>query len=193
MRVRARIAAGLVVGLATLIVGGPVPSLAVGRACAAGQLHVAIVVDFGGIASTTSTCVAVGSRDNGAAVLAARARQLGTPAPRFGSSGLLCAIDGIPADGCGETHGSKYAYWSYFHGTGGQWSYANNGPGGSRVNADVVEGWRWQPDGAGNPSDPPPRGSAAAAAICTPAPPLPPPPSATTVAVASSPTTSPRA
>jgi hypothetical protein len=177
--VRVRIAAAAVFALASLVVGAPVSSLAVGRACAASQVHVAIVVDFDGVSSTTSTCVAVGSRDNGATVLAARARQLGQPAPQFGSSGLLCAIDGIPAHGCGETHSGKYAYWSYFHGTGGRWSYSSIGPAGTRVNAQVVEGWRWQPNGAGNPSDPPPRASATASSICLPAPPprppLPPP------------------
>jgi hypothetical protein len=60
------------------------------------------------------------------------------------SSGLLCAIDGFPKTGCG-VRGSHYAYWAYFHGRAGAWSYQNVGPAGSRVHADVVEGWRWQP------------------------------------------------
>ncbi len=135
------------------------------RACAAGQSHVAVVVDFGPAGGTSSVCVPAGSHDNGAAVLAARASMLGTPPPRFNSSGLLCAIDGVPADGCGDLHDGKYAYWSYWHGDGG-WSYSNVGPGGTRVDSGVVEGWRWNPAGAGNPTDPAPRGSATAAAIC---------------------------
>jgi hypothetical protein len=108
------------------------------------------------------------SSDSGAVLLAKRAKLLGTAAPRFNSSGLLCAIDGYPTDGCGEQTGSKYAYWSYWHGAGGAWSYSTVGPGGSRVHASSVEGWRFQPEGAGNPSDPPPRGSADPAATCVP-------------------------
>src|SRR5262249_12318269 len=148
---------GVLVGLAVLGIGVPRTSLRVGRACAAAQVRVAIVVDFGDVRSATTTCVAVGSGDNGATVLAARASQLGTPPPRCASAGLLCAIDGVPASGCGTTHGGRYAYWAYFHGAATTWSYASIGPAGSRVRADVVEGWRWEPNGAGNPTDPAPR------------------------------------
>jgi len=139
---------------------------------------VAVVVDFGDGSPVSAVCVPADSSDNGAAVLAARAEQLGTPAPRFDSSGFVCGIDGYPSSGCGEQDGSTYAYWSYWHGTGGGgWQYSNVGPGGSRVHADVVEGWRFQPKGAGNPGDPPPNGSPDHNATCVPA-------TATTVAAA---------
>jgi hypothetical protein len=115
-------------------------------------------------------CVPAESSDSGAALLAKRAEMLGVPAPRFNSSGLLCAIDGYPSDGCGEQTGAKYAYWSYWHGSGGAWSYSSVGPAGSRVHAKSVEGWRFQPEGAGNPSDPAPRGSADPAKTCGPSP-----------------------
>ena len=131
---------------------------------------VAVVVDFGDGSPASAVCVPADSSDNGAAVLAARARQLGTPAPRFDSSGFVCGIDGYPSSGCGEQTGGTYAYWSYWHGTGdGGWLYSNVGPGGSRVHGDVVEGWRFQPQGAGNPSDPPPNGSPDHNATCVPA------------------------
>jgi hypothetical protein len=136
--------------------------------CAYAPASVAVVVDFGDGSTVSAVCVPAASTDNGAAVLAARAEQLGTPAPRFNSSGLLCAIDGNPSDGCGEQNGSRYAYWSYWHGTGAGWSYSNVGPGGSRVHAGETEGWRFQPDGAGNPSDPAPRGNPDPAATCAP-------------------------
>ena len=136
--------------------------------CAFSPASVAVVVDFGDGSPVSAVCVPADSSDNGAAVLAARARQLGTPAPRFDSSGFVCGIDGFPSSGCGEQTGGTYAYWSYWHGSG-SWDYSNVGPGGSRVHGDVVEGWRFQPQGAGNPSDPPPNGSADHNATCAPA------------------------
>jgi hypothetical protein len=162
------------ISLIALIAGAvttPVGGLVVGRACAAGDVHIAVVVDAGSSEAVSAVCVPSSSSDNGATILAARASMLGTPQPRFSSSGLLCSIDGLPATGCGEAHGGRYAYWSYWHGRGGNWSYSNFGPASSRVDSAIVEGWRWQPDGAGLPTDPPPRGPASAKAVCVPAPP----------------------
>jgi len=140
--------------------------------CAFAPTSVAVVVDFGDARGMSTVCVPAGSTDSGAAVLGARAQQLGTPAPRFDqSTGLLCAIDGYPSSGCGEQNGSRYAYWSYWHGTSSGWTYSNLGPASSRVKSTVTEGWRFQPQGAGNPSDPAPRGSADPTDTCTPAPP----------------------
>jgi hypothetical protein len=149
----------------------PLGGRALGRACAAGAVHVAVVVDSGTGSTVSAVCVPGDSFDNGAAILAARASMLGVPQPRYSASGLLCAIDGVPATGCGDAHGGHYAYWSYWHGQGGNWSYNNFGPASWRVDASVVEGWRYQPDGAGLPTDPPPRGPATAASVCVPAPP----------------------
>jgi hypothetical protein len=129
-------------------------------------VHVAVVVDHGAGAAVSAVCVPASARDNGAIVLATRAGQLGVPAPRYNASGLLCAIDGTPATGCGEPHNGKYAYWSYWHGAQGQWMYADIGPASTRVNADVIEGWRWEPNGSASPSDPPPRASTDASRIC---------------------------
>ena len=128
-------------------------------ACAAGQVQIAVVVDFGTGRSVSAACVGAGTRDNGATVLAARASQLGTPLPRYNASGLVCAIDGYPSEGCGDQTGGHYAYWSYWHGDASGWTYANVGPAGSRAQPGMVEGWRFQPAGAANPTDPAPRGS----------------------------------
>jgi hypothetical protein len=153
----------------------PLGGRAVSRACAAGAVHVAVVVDIGSGSSVSAVCIASGDRDNGAMLLAARASMLGTPQPRYNSSGLLCAIDGVPATGCGERVNGRYAYWSYWHGSNGAWTYATIGPASTRVDPGVVEGWRWQPDGAASPVDPPPRVAPVATAICKSAPPPPPP------------------
>jgi hypothetical protein len=156
----------VVLGAFVATVTAPAPVRALGRACAATQLHVAVVVDHGTGTSVSSVCVSATARDNGATLLAARASMLGLPQPRYDASGLLCAIDGLPERGCGEGHGGKYAYWSYWHGTGGAWSYANVGPASTRAKAEVVEGWRWQPAGSAGPSDPPPRARPDASTVC---------------------------
>jgi hypothetical protein len=166
----------------------PTRAPALGRPCAQGELRVAVVVDFGDSASVSVSCVPAGLRDNGAQLLGARASLLGTPAPRFNASGLLCAIDNVPATGCGERTSDRYAYWSYWHGSDGAWAYSNFGPAAWRVQADVVEGWRFQPSGSGLPSDPPPRASASIPSSCLPAPP---PTAPATVAPAAPPPASP--
>ena len=149
----------------------PLGGRALARACAAGAVHVAVVVDVGSGNTVSAVCVAGGTNDNGATILAARASMLGEPQPRYNAAGLLCAIDGVPATGCGNASGGHYAYWSYWHGTGGKWTYNNFGPASARANSTVVEGWRYQPDGSGLPTDPAPRGPATASAVCVPAPP----------------------
>jgi hypothetical protein len=116
---------------------------------AAGQVRVAVVVDATGLASSTPSvvCVDVASGSTGATALVARAIRLGTALPRYNSSGLLCAIDGVPAaPACGSPTGGSFAYWSYWLG-GTAWSYANVGPAGHGVVDGSVEGWRWVPSG----------------------------------------------
>ena len=148
----------------------PLGGRAVGRACAADTVHIAVVVDPGSGPSVSAVCVPAGARDNGATILAERAARLGTPPPRYNAAGLLCAIDGVPQTGCGEKTDARYAYWAYFHGSGGTWSYSSFGPGSWRVDPGTVEGWRFQLAGKGLPTDAPPRGPASAAAICAPQP-----------------------
>jgi hypothetical protein len=148
----------------------PLGGRAVSQACAASAVHIAIVVDTGTGSSVSAVCVPAGARDNGAMLLAARASMLGTPQPRYAPSGLLCAIDGYPATGCGEGQNGNFAYWSYWHGANGAWTYATTGPATTRVDPAIVEGWRWHPESAGSTTSPP-RVAPAATAICKPAPP----------------------
>jgi hypothetical protein len=163
----ARLAAGLVLAgavLAPVAVSSPASA----APCAAVEGSISIVIDFND-GPLSTLCLPPGSADSGASFLVARAESLGKPAPRFNSSGLLCAIDNYPDQtSCGEQTGSQYAYWSYWHGTAsGGWVYSEVGPASSPVVSGQVEGWRFQPNGAGNPSDPPPRFSSDPAATCT--------------------------
>jgi hypothetical protein len=136
------------------------------RQAQAGTIVVPVVVDTGGPSDVGRvSCVTVPTGSNGAQVLTARAKLLGEPAPRYAVSGLLCAIDGYPATGCGLATGGHYAYWAYYHG-GSSWSYASVGPASWPVTAGDVEGWRFEPDGSATPSDPPPRSPSDAATLC---------------------------
>lgn len=130
-----------------------------------GEFVVAVVVDFGGPdAKVLVSCVAARSGETGAQVLQAQGAPLGYPQPRYDESGLLCAIDGYPANGCGAESGGYYAYWAYWHG-GKHWQYANDGPAGWTVSKADVEGWRFEPDGSASPSDSPPRALSSAVAL----------------------------
>ena len=118
----------------------------------ASQVRVAVVVDShemsNGSATPSVVCVVVASGASGVAALAARAIRLGTPVPRYDPSGLLCAIDGIPAaPACGNPSGSGFLYWSYWVG-GSSWTYANVGPASRRMVDGTVEGWRFISGGA---------------------------------------------
>lgn len=136
---------------------------------AAGTVCVGIVVDpaqLGG--STTRTCVTVAAGSTGTDALYARAKTLGRPAPRFDSSGLLCAIDGVPATGCGDGDGAGgYSYWSYWRQRAGttSWSYSRRGPGFITVARGDLEGWRWS---AGGPEGRTPPPAASSRTVCPP-------------------------
>lgn len=115
-------------------------------------------------------CVTVPEGSTGADVLVERARLLGRAPPRWAPSGLMCALDGYPATGCGERVDGSFRYWSYHLGDGGSWSFARTGPALRRASATRMEGWHFIA-GANSPADPPPRVSASAATVCPPAPP----------------------
>ena len=129
------------------------------------EIAVVVVIDFGELlpgASTSVACVVVSEGVTGAAVLHQRARDLGTPPPRYDTSGLLCALDGLPENGCGERDGDRYLYWSYWQGDGDGWTYSQVGPAQRKANPSVTEGWHFV-RGAALPSDPPPRAPAVGA------------------------------
>ncbi|MHB1137393.1 MAG: hypothetical protein ACYC2O_00460 [Microthrixaceae bacterium] len=108
---------------------GPAPS---------GQVAVALVVDDS-TSAPSERCVVVGGRATGYDVLIAAGHTLRI------EMGFLCAIDGVPATGCGNRPDFNGAYWRYFHAApGGSWSYSSVGGGGYRMpDRCAVEGWRF--------------------------------------------------
>ena len=131
--------------------GDPVPS---------GSVRVVMVVDPGETsAGPSSVCLVVPSGTTGSQLLARRAAELGmSPSryPRYAGSGLLCAIDGFPATGCGDRTSGGFAYWAYFNGTSGAWNYGSYNPFIRRMADGDIEGWRYV-SGTGGAQDPPPR------------------------------------
>jgi len=155
-------------GAAALAPAGP-EALAPLRAVAAvAEVSVAVVIDFGGGSGAPATvvqCVQVPSGSTDAEALSIAATQQVS----YAQSGLLCQIDGYPADGvsnCDASSGQEYYFWSYWHGSGGTWVYANDGPASQPAAPGDVEGWRFQDPGPANPSAPAPGPAPAYASIC---------------------------
>ena len=197
---------GLFMGAAAAVLApvGPgafVPlKMAIASASSVGnQVYVAVVIDFGGGSAppTIVKCVPVAPNNHDADALAAA---VGSGNVAYSNSGLLCAIDGYPANGvqnCGQSVGSGvYDYWSYWHGSTGSWVYANNGPAEQSVSSppgDVL-GLRFQTDEPASSSDPPPSITASFATICpgvstTGTAPASPPTPSTTTTLSTTPTT----
>lgn len=139
-------------------------SLWTGSGCAwaaPDEIRVGIVVDFGtddgAPSGPQAACVVVQQGATSADVLLAwSASTVG--APRYDVSGLLCAIGGYPASGCGERTGAGYRYWSYWEGGSGVWRYSSGNPHVQPARADRVEGWRFQESsGSGGDAQPPRR------------------------------------
>jgi hypothetical protein len=112
-------------------------------------------VDFGG--GSSATCLVVPTGTTGSQLLARRSAELGTGSARYGSSGLLCAIDGMPATGCGDHNAGGFDYWGYFSAPSGSWAYGNINPFTRRLSDGDIEGWRYVRGGKGSAQDPPPR------------------------------------
>ena len=146
---------------------GAVPGAA--PAMAAGERTIAVVVDFGageGLPASFTLCVKepAGATDAQAladALTTAKLRQ-----STYSSSGLLCSIAGYPSTGCGVPTSAGYSYWAYFHGSAQGWSYASDGPAERTASPGTSEGWRFERDGRGNPSDQVPTGPSSPTALC---------------------------
>ncbi|MBU3700594.1 MAG: hypothetical protein FGM58_00920 [Acidimicrobiia bacterium] len=139
-----------------LVPAGAAPVEGCAAPMAESDVRVVVVVDPGDGGPTSVACLVVPRGTTGSQVLARRAAMLGAAAPRYGSSGLLCAIDGYPSSGCGERGGTGFRYWANFSGTSGDWRYGNYNPFTRRVADGDIEGWRFV-EGVGNGTDPPPR------------------------------------
>ncbi|MBS1848953.1 MAG: hypothetical protein JST73_11820 [Actinobacteria bacterium] len=146
MRWHRRIA---ILGVGALaVVGARAPAVAgasTRAACAAGDAHVAVVVDFGSAPGAPNgvlgSCVDVPGSANGMTALRA-ADQVGVD-----SSGKVCQIAGFPATydptNCSAPQNGQLSYWAYFHGMPDGWTYSSIGAGGWRVQPSVVEGWHF--------------------------------------------------
>src|SRR4029077_18735857 len=116
-RVGARVA--VVVGALVVGLGAPVSGAGMHEPCAAAATgpSVAVVVDFGDVSGVGTPpggvetgCVPWSSGFRGGDAL-----QDAGFAVRAQPSGLVCAINGYPADGCGTKTGDrKYQYWAYW-------------------------------------------------------------------------------
>ncbi|HVU74919.1 MAG TPA: hypothetical protein VHE83_18290 [Mycobacteriales bacterium] len=148
---RARTGLALTVALCATVL----PLALSGPAHAATQLEcIGVVVDPAGSGSPRAPdtyCATVPYGATGQQVLAARAKALNRPQPRY-QGGLLCAIDGYPATGCGEhdTARGGYDYWSYWHKRRGssQWVYSGTGADQYSPVPGDLEGWAFQEGGA---------------------------------------------
>lgn len=141
--VRFLVALAVISAVAT-VASGWAPTAGAAETCprTPGRIAVALIVDDG--RSVTTACVDLAPNARGSDALVARARAIGVAAPRYDSSGLLCAIDGYPVTGCGESDGTgAYVYWSYWTGSGDTWTYATAGPAGRKLADGAVEGWRF--------------------------------------------------
>lgn len=151
---RAQATVAVLVAALVVVVAAVVGTVAAGPASAAtscsgpltdGQIRVVIVVDPGetGFRAPAATCLVVAAGTSGSKILAQRAAELGLPSPRYADSGLLCGIDGFPGTGCPVNSGGTYAYWAYFNGSGGVWSYGHDNPFVRRMADGEIMGWRY--------------------------------------------------
>jgi hypothetical protein len=134
-------------------------------ASAASDIYVAVVIDFGSGSNIKAVeqCVPVAANGTDADALSVD-NTVG-----YNDTGLVCSIDGYPANGvqnCTRSKGSEYYFWSYWHGSSGSWSYAENGPASQTVSPGDVEGWMYQNPGPANPTAPPPGPAPDYAQIC---------------------------
>lgn len=170
------LAAALTPSVATAAPAAPTAALpglaaqASGAACGPapeGQIALVMVIDRG--TGTPSTrCAIVPQGSNGLDALRATGHSVRL------DGGFVCAIDGLPATGCGNIPGSPY--WRYWHAApgGGPWSYSQVGAGGYRLPTRcAVEGWVWSdsPSPDTPPRIAPPRPTCEAPPTTAPAPP----------------------
>ncbi len=141
----------LLVPLVSTLAGSLQPASA--QACGpapTGQVAVIVTIDRGA-GSPTGRCVTVSHGSTGLDALRAAGHEVRL------DGGFVCAIDGLPATGCGNKPDAGNAYWRYWHApaNGGAWSYSQVGAGGYRLPTRcAVEGWVWSDSPS---SDTPPR------------------------------------
>ena len=146
------IALGLVAGGLAIAIAPAVQAMASGQVCAG------IVIDQGSGATPASQGASVAPGSSDLDLLTAAGDSF-----MENNSGLVCAINGYPANGlqnCLEVSHGLYYYWSYWEGdpTTNAWTYASVGPAEHTLNSGqpYVEGWRYQDPGFDSPNATPP-------------------------------------
>jgi hypothetical protein len=149
-------AAGVLLAAGMATATAPPAAAAVCGPAASGQVAVSMVVDRGGAPSVRCVVVTQGATGLDALRAAGHTVRL--------DGGFVCAIDGVPATGCGNRPDAGFAYWRYWHADpGGAWRYSQVGAGGYRLPARcAVEGWVW----SDSPSSDTPPGVAAPSPTC---------------------------
>ncbi len=137
------------------------------RAWADGSTCMGIVLDYGNPSSPPSSVAPPVTATQGVSVVSGTSDEQaladGGDSIATNASGLICAINGYPADGvqnCTATSGNDFYFWSYWQGNPATnaWTYASAGPAGHTVNngETYVEGWRYQNPGPASPAATPP-------------------------------------
>ncbi|HEV7208726.1 MAG TPA: hypothetical protein VGN54_08305 [Mycobacteriales bacterium] len=146
-----RLGLAALLGLAGTMLSSSPAAAALAPRAVSPTICVGVVVAYQGQATSygggsNTYCAKVPAGASGADVLSARARALGRPQPRY-ENGLLCAIDGFPATGCGraDPRGSGYDYWSHWQRPRGSagWVYAQSGAFDASPGNGDQEGWSW--------------------------------------------------
>jgi hypothetical protein len=145
---------------------------------------VTVVVDFAAFGGGVAVRCAGWPVDSGYDALRRAGFQV-TDTQRY--PGLLCRIDGLPADQACVVAPPASAYWGYWHARrGGDWTYSSQGAGTREPTPGSVEGWAFGPDA--RPGVAPPGPLPVTTTTRPPAPPAPTSSGAPPVSAAPSPT-----
>lgn len=147
MRTGLLAAFGLLFGVLAAVA---VPAVSV---AASGQVCMGVVVDDGSGGAPTPQTAQVSAGTSDLQALSAA----GDTATQ-NNSGLVCEVNGFPADGLQNctrvAGGGQYYYWAYWHGdpASNSWTYGQAGPASHAVatGQTYVEGWSYQNPGADN-------------------------------------------
>ncbi|MFI7274623.1 fibronectin type III domain-containing protein [Streptomyces sp. NPDC049879] len=144
-----------------------------------------LVIDFGTVAdplagerpapAVTWSCVSTATGGTGRPPTGAEMFTLTGHTVRFHTNGLVCAIDGYPATGCGETRPDGttryWSYWAHDASRGPGWAYSGVGPGTRRLANGSVDGWRYVETRGAEAQAPQPRQAPDWDVLCCEAPP----------------------
>jgi hypothetical protein len=158
MRPLASLARRCATGIAAVILAtaglSAATSLPAQAAKCSGTTGVTVVVDFTAFGGGTTVACALGDPATGIAALQGAGFTV-TGTQRWGLA-FVCRINALPApaaDPCVNTPPAT-AFWSYWHASGGSWSFSTTGATSYNPAPGSIEGWAFGAGGA--PGIPPP-------------------------------------